>query len=318
MATTGYCRSLVRVNSRQTATAVIKCLVVRPRFADLKDTVGGVLDDSGIFLGDGVGTVVQIAREGQDAPDGNGVVSGFGSNIELNDSGQASFLSRVTETNGLMQSAIFVGDVSTGVVQIARTGRAAPQSDGIFWALSPPQLNEMGQVAFYGEIAVATGEYIESEGIFLSDANGNVLKLATTGVAAPDDNGLLASFGNPVLNDAGQVAFTASLFDTAGGIRDSFGLFMYDQTLGIIQVARVGDALLGSSITELSFNSFNDFYFVDPSAGRSGLNQFGQVAYSFRLADGREGVAVWAIPEPRFLVMVPVIFLVVASRRRCE
>jgi len=67
-------------------------------------------------------------------------------------------------------------------------------------------------------------------------------------------------------------------------------------------VARAGDLLLGSSITELDLVSAG-------TAGRvrSGLSMNGptRVAYRFVLADGREGIAVWSlVPEPGSAVLV--------------
>jgi len=117
---------------------------------------------------------------------------------------------------------------------------------------------------------------------------------------------------DPALNDAGQAAFIAPLTNTLGGATDDNGLFFYDPSLGLIQVVREGDAMLGSTVTELAFNN---------GAGgrgeeRSGLNNAGQVAYSFELADGTEGVAIWTVPEPSSLAALGVAGLLLSSRRR--
>ena len=52
-----------------------------------------------------------------------------------------------------------------------------------------------------------------------------------------------------------------------------------------------GDTYLGSTVTDLDFGGsiYDDF---------SGLNDVGQVAYSFRLADDRRGIALAGQPLP--------------------
>src|SRR5262249_42728785 len=66
--------------------------------------------------------------------------------------------------------------------------------------------------------------------------------------------------------------------------------YLYDDDLGLVPVARLGEALLGQSIASLRFAP-------DTSRGRThvGLNASGQVAFQFDLNDGRRGVAVWTI-----------------------
>ena len=84
------------------------------------------------------------------------------------------------------------------------------------------------------------------------------------------------------LNDLGAVAFSSDLSGTAGGTTDKAGIFLWNDG-HLIQVARTGQMLLGSTISSLS--TFQ-------------LNNADQVAYFFTLADGRSGVALWSVPEP--------------------
>jgi hypothetical protein len=121
--------------------------------------------------------------------------------------------------------------------------------------------------------------------------------VAVTGQTAPGGNGQFAGFSNLALNDAGQVAFEAGLTGTSGGANDNQGLFLFDNASGLLALARTGDPLLGSTITSLSLTDATPR--LDDAI--SSLNEQGQVAYAFVLADGRQGVAIVTIPEPAAL-----------------
>ncbi|MFN3166439.1 MAG: PEP-CTERM sorting domain-containing protein [Phycisphaeraceae bacterium] len=89
----------------------------------------------------------------------------------------------------------------------------------------------------------------------------------------------------------GQAAFEAIFDDTAVG-DDQRGIYWFDQTLGLRQVVRWGSPMLGSTVT---------WFYLSNSQGinageRTGLNNLGQVAYTFGLADGRWGIALWDPP----------------------
>ncbi len=85
-----------------------------------------------------------------------------------------------------------------------------------------------------------------------------------------DTSGPFASFGDPSINDAGDVAFAA---DLDGGRQ---GLFVFSGGAGR-RVVLSGDALDGSLVTNVVF-------------GREGLNDSGQLAFHAQLADGRTAV----------------------------
>lgn len=272
-------------------------------------------DDRGIFRGDGVSSPVTIARAGQAAPDGNGGFFFFDLPV-MNDAGQVTFSARLGGTSGgsIDDIGIFRSDGVSGVVQIARKGQAAPDGNGTFTQLSfVPALNDAGQVAFYVGMTGTSGGSSDNTGIFRGDEVTGLVQIVRAGQAAPDGNG---SFSNlrlpPDLNDAGQVAFLADLGSTSGGSGDDTGLFFFDDALGPLQVAREGDALLGSTITGLMFSGVINIRGDE----RSGLNKVGQVAYQFELADGRQGIALWTIPEPSSLQLLPLSVVVLMFCRR--
>ena len=310
---------------------------------NLGGTSAGSANDSGIYRADGA-NVVEIVREGATTPDGAATIVDFDM-VSLNNLGRASFTAELS--GGAANRAIFVSDGAT-MVQTVRTGQAAPDGNGIFNSVSEGVLNDLGQVLFAGGLTGSAGGIGDNAGLFLSDG-GPIVQLARKGQSAGSGGGTFDVFATPMLNDAGQVlfsatihsttssdrgiflsdgisldtvarkgqsapgsgvftffresafndmgqaAFNAELTQTAGGSSDNFGLFLYDDELGLIKVAREGEALLGSTIVGLSLGQ--TFAFLADE--RSGLNNLGQLAFRFELADGREGVAIWTrIPEP--------------------
>ncbi len=272
----------------------------------LTRTSGGNSDDRGIFRGDGT-TLVQIVREGDAAPDANGNFSSFNSPA-LNDAGQVAFSGSLTGTSGggSDDRGIFWGDGAT-LTRIAREGEAAPDANGNFLLFSDPTLNNAGQAAFWGSLTGTSGGGSDDAGLFRGDG-ATLVQIVRKGDAAPDANGSFSGFADPpALNDAGQAAF----FGVLTGTSDDRGLFFYDDGLGLIQVARKGDALLGSTITALDFSNGNVL-----GDERNGLNELGQVAYQFGLADGRSGIAIWTIPEPTALALIALASPLLLARRR--
>jgi hypothetical protein len=173
-----------------------------------------------------------------------------------------------------------------------------------------PDINRVGSCAFFASYDNGDG------GIFRGDG-GPLTTIA-------DTSGPLSDFGvGASINDAGIVAFGAN-FDSGGGgivtggggqltpIADSSGPYdnlravpdinnsgtvAFWATLdagghGIFtgpdpvndKVIRTGDPLFGSTVTYLGF--------------LHGLNDNGDVAFVYNLANGVSGVAVAAIPEP--------------------
>ena len=192
--------------------------------------------------------------------------------------------------------ALYFAD-GPSVTEITRTGQALPgiageTLDQFEWVY----LNNASQVAF-------TAITCCTPGIFRWSAKtGVITNLVLKGQAAPDGNGVIdllsGSVDSPVeLNDSGQIAFTS--FVVGGTLFNDTGIFFYDDKLGLLQVARIGDPLLGSSIKTLHLPTGASRANTASGAGGrpfSPLNNSGQVAYSFVLDDGRAGVAVWTPP----------------------
>ena len=248
---------------------------------------------SAVAVSDGANPTL-YARTGQPTPDGNGT---FNAPLApfINDSGQVAFVSSAQGITGSYH-ALYFGN-GTALTEIARTGQPAPGLGGeAFDQFEWVYLNNPGQVAFTAITCCTPAIYR------WSPTTGTVTNLIRKGQAAPDGNGVIdllhGSESSPVeLNDQGQIAFIS--FVIGGSLFNDTGIFFYDDTLGLLQVARIGDPLLGSSVKTLNLaTGASRANLAGAAAGRafSPLNNHGQVAYSFVLADGRAGVAVWTPP----------------------
>ena len=238
----------------------------------------------GVFLGDG-GSVIAIAEPG--GPVGP---------PSVDDGGTVVF--RVRLESG--DTAIYASD--GGPPRLIATTVDTPFSE-----LGEPSINNVGQVAF---------RTLEEEGavesVWIADGAG------LTRIA--DTTGALSGFHGPVeVNDSGVVAFQAGLddggsaiyvaeggsltaiADTAGRFRgfngfgsgvglnaegavafvgelDGGGGGLYLVARGLLEeVARLGDPLFGSTLTALGFSR--------------ALNDRGDLAFWYALADGRSGIA---------------------------
>jgi len=288
------------------------------RARDIQGASQGFDSDYAVLLVRGANDVVLLGREGQASPVGAFVYDNFDEPV-VNDHAAVAFkadLRLPLSTN--TSSGVFVSANNGGAVStVAAEGGTAPDGNGSYDLFSPDvAINDAGQVAFKALLAGTTGgssgTSADNIGLFIGDGAGNIEQVVRRGQAAPDGNGV---FSNPVdhaLNDAGQAAFISPLTGTVGGTTDDNGIFFYDPSQGLIQVVREGDAMLGSTVTALVFNNGDE----GRGEERSGLNNAGQVAYSFELANGTEGVAIWTVPEPSSLAALGVAGLLLSSRRR--
>ncbi len=155
-------------------------------------------------------------------------------------------------------------------------------------------LSDTGRAAFTTEFFGGTDPL---SGVYLADTSGPTL-IALEDTATPVPGKYFRSFFSSAatLNSAGQLAFLAELSDTINGPAAGEGLFFYDPTSGLQQIARTGDALSGSTITDISFNGtmLVPISLQSPDTSISGLNSVGQVAFAYSLANSQGGIAVWS------------------------
>lgn len=273
--------------------------------SELSLTQDRFTDAWGIFMGSerigGELNVDIVVRSGQTTPSGQGTflmntsVLSPGLGIpEINGSEQVAFRADLT-TSGAYEAdhGIYIWDKDSGLSRVVRTGNSFGDQ-GMFGLLGQANFNDRGEVAFRADLNGMANPAVSS-GIFRGDgvSPANRITIALANDAPPELNGAFQTFADPAINDQGQVAFYSILTKTSES--ENEGIYFWDENLGMFKVARKGDPLLGSFITELNFNNFAGGY--DDNEHRP-LNNSNQVAYGFRLDDGRNGIALWTLSPP--------------------
>jgi hypothetical protein len=149
------------------------------------------------------GRVARLAAVGDPVPGGERI-AGFGEHpaAAINDGGSVAFSAQLT--GGKSTSGVFLAQQGK-LVALAVSGAATPDSSGGTLAqFEPPVLSNSGDVAFLA--AIRRGRE-SGEAIYLW-RRGQLSRLVASGDRAPG-GGLFASFGNPALNNKGEVAFGA-------------------------------------------------------------------------------------------------------------
>ena len=237
--------------------------------------------------------LVTIARKGQAIP-GLGTIDNLGlQRASINDDGDVAFCLSNTNTNTAKALAVWS---DTGSLQIlAVVGEAVPTMTNRNWFAidSSPSINASGQTGYIGRIRSISNPGPIYDVLFLDQT-----AVAVTGEPLPGGGGVFSSLTNMpfALNDSAQFAFRARItLDGFSGA--SYGIFFQDGAGGLFEVIRRGRSFLGSSITTVDFAGTADTEGLQP--GMNGLNNAGEVAFRFELADGREGIALWSsLPKP--------------------
>jgi len=157
--------------------------------------------------------------------------------------------------------------------KIGILGDSAPGTLTTFEDFERPALNGLGEVAFRGKLLGGN-----DSGIW--KGSGTTLTMVTKKfLAAPNRSGVpttatFTEFFRPVINNAGNVAFKASLSTGDQGIwAEGNGL------AGLHKVAKTGDPVPGTPVT---LQTFNEFIVIN--------NNNDQVAFTADLSDGSHGL----------------------------
>ena len=167
--------------------------------------------EEGIFLAKPDGKIGRIAVAGDPVPDQTGqLIAGFGERPApvLNDEGSVAFIA--TLAGGRGAAGVFLA--SEGQLRtIASSGMKAPVilgGIGVFAEFEAVSINSHGDVAFLAWVRHGR-ETIEV--VYVARKVGAVhqlMKVAASGEPAPG-GGFYASFGAPVVNNKGAIAFPA-------------------------------------------------------------------------------------------------------------
>jgi len=156
------------------------------------------------------GIVTPLATDGAAAPGGGNFLLFFGlSHPVINDHGDIAFSSLLTGVSGgfFGSSGVFLYEDGT-LSRIVGPGDPSPDG-GVFLFADSPSINSSGDIAFFAETsAFGFGAFVYSHGLF-------------TQVAVAGDfinNVGLGFVDQPVINNNGHIAFTASLFNGQNAI----------------------------------------------------------------------------------------------------
>jgi hypothetical protein len=167
--------------------------------------------EEGIFLARADGRVDRVAVAGDPVPDRAGqLIAGFGERPApvMNDSGNVAFIA--TLAGGQGSGGVFLSSEGT-LRTIASAGMKAPVilgGIGVFAEFEAVSLDNRGDVAFLAWVRHGR-ETIEA--VYLARKVGAVhhlVKIAASGEPAPG-GGFFTSFGAPVVNNTGAIAFPA-------------------------------------------------------------------------------------------------------------
>ncbi|MEM8495799.1 MAG: choice-of-anchor tandem repeat NxxGxxAF-containing protein, partial [Planctomycetota bacterium] len=185
---------------------------------------------------------------------------------------------------------------------VADYGQASPIDSAVVLTYSGTTkhaINLNGQVAFTSNTSGDPQGTPDGNGLFLYDDLLGIRTVAQAGAAVPGQPGetfVASGFGTAgggdrfALNDAGEVAFFAKLAEAGQAGTATDALFVWDAEEGLTEVVRTGASLLGGTVSRFGFSGGTN----ERGNERSGLNNAGEVAFSFELVDGRTGVARWS------------------------
>jgi hypothetical protein len=264
----------------------------------------------GIYRGDGITPIEEIARIGDPLPPfpGGGTLSSFssGTTPDINDLGEVVF---AAVDNSLNVYGIYQWSGGT-LTKIARHGDTIPNSSDTLLGTAPnARINKAGQVAFVSNVS-HTNPNASYFAIFRGDGNAaNTKLIAAERESIPvGRSGIFSALNNSTFcfNASGQIAFTAGL--TADMTNEQeWGIYFFDGSQ-ILQVARTNDTFVwpdgkSGKITNSSFTlrlsgTVANNSGAAPLERRSGLNDAGQVVFGLTttLADNtvRYGIAIWS------------------------
>lgn len=239
-------------------------------------------NDRGIWS-EGGGSLRLVAREGMPAP---GTASYFGNQLRepvLNDLGQVAFQSNLL--GATTDNSIWIAGGNL-LVPIARTGDDPPpltDDNDEFLSFDDPLLNNAGHTAFRAIIqgdGVVPVQGVNDRGIWTKTA-ADLTLIPRAGELAPGvplaSNTLFTEFSPPVLNDAGEIAFRATLSGDDVNADNRNGIWAQRLGVGLRLVAREGAIAPGTN---------------QPFAqmGLPAFNVLGRTAFAARLLGGGSGI----------------------------
>ena len=237
----------VFVSDGNTASTTSLGFASNPFITPTGDVVFDV-NNSDVYKNNGK-SIVPLVRSGDPAP-GGGTLTPSGELRETNNNGTiaySAFVNNSTATQGIFRSD------EGQTIAIARDD-IAPPTGGAFTILGNTVINDRGQVAFYSNMTGGTADF----GIFRGEG-GDLTPVFVTNQTGPGGE-VFADFGNPVINNHGQIATTVSLNNSDIGIYVGNGT----DTVTIAlqgQPAPKGGNYKGQFVAPTRFNDLGDVAF---------------------------------------------------------
>ncbi|RIK79477.1 MAG: hypothetical protein DCC67_10420 [Planctomycetota bacterium] len=251
-------------------------------------------NDGGIWI-ERNGALTLVAREGNPAGSlPSPIVFSTLGDPSINRHGDVAFSATLTGIGvGANNHTLWVDRAGT-LELAAREGQFA-QGAVEFSTFGNAMINERGDLAFTGATTGWGGATDTQEGIWVKPAAGAWRPVATSGTTYGGlPSGVVNStYANPVLNNAGQVAFLGTLSGPGVVADNDQALWVEGLDRQLRLVAREGDPLLvapGVSRTILKLDFVGGFN--NEQGYRSGLNDRGEVAFLATFTDGTTGVFV--------------------------
>jgi len=242
---------------------------------------GAEFGAEGLYVGSG-GALTEIARH-LDMPIPGWTIVHFTllDGLQVNNNGNVAFRAQIDDISDF--HAVFLSDGTTTDL-IAVGGQSLGGGATLLGVANNLALNNQDQIAFVG--GVFGSGLTSDKGIFRAES-GELLTIARKSLPVPGTvSGTFERFSVFALNDNGDVAFSAQ-FLLGGNFQE--GIFFYSDEGGLRPVILNNTPLAGSTVVDTSFLG------TDSSSFRSrqptGLDDEGNVAFWFELADGRFGVA---------------------------
>ena len=264
----------------------------------------------GIYRGDGNSVVTLADHTSWPFSEGTGQRIEIWQLPSINNSGAVAF----SATGGIRGITAGSGIFSGTGGNLTTIAHAAGLDGPAYYFTSTAEINSVGNVAFVGQSVVPDPiSVLHRAGIFVGNggttttviAPGGAYDIDTTRYFGFNDEGVVATAaireeGTDVLridgasveviagpyedvhevglNNGGEVAFLAEFAPNTDGI------FTGPDPLADRVIAE-GDPLFGSTLLELKPSFFSNNKWMD------GPNESGQIAFRYKLADGREGIA---------------------------
>jgi hypothetical protein len=263
-------------------------------YSHLFGTSSAPLDDDGMFRAS-PDVWADIARGHRGAP-GGGMYQEFATSPTYNANGVAAFLSQLEPVPSAGE--IIALDWPGGGDVVAYTGQPAADGNGTFSSLFAPSINDHEAVAYRVRLTGTSGGGLDDEAVYKGDSSLVVVpdledQVAREGQAVPEGGGVFATFADfPAINDAGQVAFVATLRSTPGGTTDDRGLYLWDPLQGRVKLVRENDVIDGRHVLQFSALVSRDM------GGHRGLNEQGEVVARVQFSEpGGDGIYLFRL-EP--------------------